>query len=234
MSERTFFSLRHTVPGYTFIFWIFLVNLESITFFFLYHRPTIDLSSNIITLFGIVLGFLTLLSGAAIGFLVSQFWYLIYWKVFSGRMANLYAGELIDNYEALDKEASILIFNYLVHSYKPKGIFTYIDRRWELLTIFGSTSIAVILGSIIGWIMREFVLCIPHISTSHINWLFVDIAIWVVSAVLIALFVAVFYFVSKSAYEMGVFAVRMKAKELAQDGRKLRDEFPEEYFKSQK
>lgn len=69
MSERTYFSFRYAIPGYTFLAIILLINIE----YFIEHMKQL---SDSITLFGIILGFFTLLSGSAIGFIISQIWYV--------------------------------------------------------------------------------------------------------------------------------------------------------------
>lgn len=68
MSERAFFSLRHSIPGFTFI--------------------ALIVSTNLAPIFGrlggaeagteIFVGFLSLFSGPAFGFLISQFWWFTF------------------------------------------------------------------------------------------------------------------------------------------------------------
>lgn len=232
MSKRTFFSLRNTVPGYTFILWNLLLNLRFVAFFFLYLMPTVSLSGNVITLFGIILGFVTLLSGAAIGFLVSQFWFLIYWLIIERYLANFYKEKLIEDFEVKDKEASVLVFNYIVHSLRQKRIVSYILRRWDIMTIFGSTIMAIISGLISGLALRNRVFSIQDIPDSHLNWQIIDHILMLVSALLIFAISVSFYYVARSAYDMGILAIRLKAKDLAKEGKELKDELPKEYFKS--
>lgn len=73
-TERTFFSLRYAIPGYAFIAEVVLTNLtdwQSVRGFL----SPLKLNSELL---GILVGFGTLLSGAEIGFLVSQLWYLFF------------------------------------------------------------------------------------------------------------------------------------------------------------
>jgi len=66
MSERTYFSLKYAIPGYTFILLVIGIN----------YAPLIKIIGSISTeVFAAFVGFLSLLGGSAIGFLVSQFWW---------------------------------------------------------------------------------------------------------------------------------------------------------------
>ena len=67
MSERSFFDWRTALPGYTFILIILGLN----------YSPLFEIfkSQGIQSTFGAILAFLTLVSGSAIGFLVSQVWW---------------------------------------------------------------------------------------------------------------------------------------------------------------
>ena len=77
MSERTYFSIRLTVPGYTLLLWILLINLGP----FISFVQNNNFQNNNTALFGILLSFITLISGPLLGFLVSQPWYLILLRV---------------------------------------------------------------------------------------------------------------------------------------------------------
>jgi len=235
MSARTFFNLRNTIPGYTFILWSLLLNLESAVGFFVYVMPEIAPSSDIATLFGIVLGFLTLLSGGAIGFLVSQFWFLIYWVIIQPLLVANYLKKKLEKFKVEDKNASILLFNYIAHSFEKKQISSFIARRWDLMNIFGSTIMAILSGIVSGLILRGCVLSvsgIPNNPWMHVNWEKLYNMVYWISALLIVAFVVSLYKVAKQAYEMGILAIRLRAMELGKAGKELRDELPEEYFKS--
>ncbi len=64
-----------------------------------------------------------------------------------------------------------------------------------------------------------------------INWQIFDQILGLASALLILTLFVGFCFVARQTYEMGIFAIRLKAKEL-KEGKELKDELPKEYFKS--
>jgi hypothetical protein len=154
MSARSFFDIRYTIPGYTFILYFILVNLESFVFFVV---KIAELES--ITLLGIIFGFLTLLSGAALGFLVSQPWHAL---------NNLFFR--IRPYERVNKRIkqrfSIEKMDYKVLSTKKKALIDYLMRRWDLFNLMGAIISAIGLGTLFGWLVSltitaDFKLSLP-------------------------------------------------------------------------
>jgi hypothetical protein len=69
MSQRHFFSFRYSIPGYTFI--VLVIGTNYVPLFEVLTARGFE------SVFVAFLAFLSLLSGSAIGFLISQFWY---WK----------------------------------------------------------------------------------------------------------------------------------------------------------
>jgi hypothetical protein len=77
MADRDYFDLRYAIPGFTFLLIVFLINyklIENIT------------SPSLISIGDIFLGFLTLLSGSAIGFLITQIYFFL--PQFKGRYSR--------------------------------------------------------------------------------------------------------------------------------------------------
>lgn len=70
MPEREYFSFRYAIPGYTFLLLVVLINYIPLL--------TILRATGAGQVFGAFLAFLSLFTGSAIGFLVSQFWWLYF------------------------------------------------------------------------------------------------------------------------------------------------------------
>ena len=166
MSERTFFNWRTTLPGFTFLLLVLAIN----------YAPLIKILSDLgmDSVFGALLGFITLISGSAIGFLLSQVWWR--WYCYQGAHYFYPKGPrkeittLIDKYglkSAKNKKDREIIQNVVtVYSYiifkqkKKKGgnaeLVDYIVRRGDSFHTFSATRIILILGIVFGIIIRFF------------------------------------------------------------------------------
>jgi hypothetical protein len=180
MSERSFFDKRFTYPGYVFILWVLLLNLNLIWFFLM----EMDQLENSIQFIGILLSFLTILSGAPIGFLISQFWYLRMncikekliikqegpWDLLL-KQYNEISSKNID-IKSLDAEINyklLAIQNY-IESKHNKYIRSYIARRWDILNIIGSTSYSICLGLLFGYITRWVLILHFQPCANVVHW----------------------------------------------------------------
>lgn len=156
MSERQYFSLRYAIPGYTFILLIIGIN----------HRPLFKILTIYGLDFGAFLGFLSLLSGGAIGFLVSQIWWLRFqWKVsILGLKEYKKSVEVIFKVYGLEKPQCnkdkqrkyLTAIDYITHSRAEKNVLTLSERRWALYHILSSTVCSLLLGAIAGTIYRIY------------------------------------------------------------------------------
>lgn len=141
MPPRSFFNFRYAVPGFTFLLFFVLI-LSSIVRSFL---QLLTCTTTQVELVGFLLGLLTLLSGAAIGFLVSQFWYVIYNRYYK---EQVYLKEAFGILEVLGvKKDLTTVIDYILHKLddKDKGLKDYIDRRYDLFNLLGSTMSSIIL-----------------------------------------------------------------------------------------
>jgi len=156
MSERAYFGLRYALPGYTFILMAFLIIWPNLQTLFLQDVIRFDTS-----LFSAFLAFFTLLEGSAIGFLVSQLWYWFYDFILREnslkparrflQQQNTYGLTQEDTPEGIHKQTVFL--DYIVQL-AEKQLLAYTERRWDLLNTLGSTLVAVLLGSFIGFLIR--------------------------------------------------------------------------------
>jgi len=149
MSERTFFSLRYALPGYTLVLMIVLVAYPKLY--------TIFSQIEDVALVGAFLAFLTILGGSALGFLVSQVWYVLYHRFRRGKY-----GRVPKTLEFLRKEYGItkdmqhqIVFLDYVNNYLSEGKRrAYTQRRFDLMHLFGSTLFSTLIGSLLGILIR--------------------------------------------------------------------------------
>jgi len=149
MSERTFFTLRYALPGYTFILMSILVaypKLEEILF-----------QTENATLVA-ALAFFSLLSGAALGFLVSQVWYVIYNHFIFGRYGKLVGlSEFLRQKYRLteDRHRQKVFYDYIHRLSHNKETLNYTQRRYDLMHLCGSTLVTTLIGSFFGLSIRS-------------------------------------------------------------------------------
>ena len=135
MSDRPFFNIRFAYPGYTYLLFIGLLSFEKMQ----------SILKEPIGLWETIIGFLLLLSGAPLGFLISQTWYLI---------LGLYLKT--DSEEYLEK-------NLIVLKCHNKEVRNYVIRRSDVLNTLGSTMVSIALSIITSL----------YINGSNINCLFI-------------------------------------------------------------
>jgi len=159
MSERVFFSLRYTVPGYVFVFLVLSVNISpSLRFLENSGSPEV---------FGAILAFASLLGGSVAGFLVSQFWW--WWFHHKGGIYGIkeFAPEIKILEDELklnlpkDKEKKrkvVEAFLDLTSSLEKKGALReLVWRRWDLFTTLSSVRHVLWIGLGAGIAFRVFI-----------------------------------------------------------------------------
>lgn len=128
--------MRYASPGYTFILLVFLVAFPSLQRILL--QDATPASAQLVTVF---LAIFTLLEGSAIGFLISQIWYLIYngplLKCFKLRQARDFLQRTY-GVDAEDFGLQTVFLDYAMQLSR-KDMLTYTQRRWDLLHTIGST-----------------------------------------------------------------------------------------------
>jgi len=184
-SERTFFSLRYTIPGYIFILILILVTLPKLRIIF-----TDIVSTDLI---GIVLGFL--LSGPPVGFLVSQIWYVLFKSDYLrelGFWRGLCLGDGVDvqwrrrkflreRFNLRRQYPQELTFSNYIHTLLEGDPWRdYTERRFNLMHILGSSLFAILLSICISYIPMMFIFAIQGttiIVVAYEIWLFIVILI---------------------------------------------------------
>ena len=174
MSERSFFDWRTAIPGYTFLLLVLAFN----------YAPLITILEHLglDSTFGALLGFLTLFSGSAIGFLVSQLW----WRRFQKDGAHYYfknnvrteIKELIIKYGLCPAKEEIIkkfryfgspneneikkiqgvlaIYGFVTHSEMQKNpeVVKYTTRRGDAFHLISATRDVLLWGLGLGFLFR--------------------------------------------------------------------------------
>jgi len=166
--ERGYFSLRHVIPGYSFILAVLVVNFNPIVDFITVNETP--------ELLGAVLGFATLLTGSALGLLVSQ----LYWWRFNARGGILGVKGFEDIEDVLIKG-----FGYKLPEKKNEiekkriagavldcavylggeDFLGYIWRRWDIYHLLSSAYYSLGIGVLIGLLYR----CIFELSRLEVG-----------------------------------------------------------------
>jgi len=108
------------------------------------------------TVIGAFLAFLTLLSGGAIGFLVSELWYVVFAYVLMGNYGKLSKLRpfLRDKYGLTeDRHHQILFMDYILRQSSSETQI-YTQRRFDLLHICCSTFVTIPIGLLFGLMIR--------------------------------------------------------------------------------
>lgn len=169
MPEREFFSYRFAVPGYTFILIIIAVN----------YIPMLKILevTKAGEVFGAFLAFLSLFSASALGFLISQIW----WVRFDGKgrafgikkckLAEKAFVKKLDerklktcqNMSEVDRKKVLeLMSDYiLLHSKKHEEktfskLWRYSERKWDMYHVLSSTFIALQIAYALGIALRIY------------------------------------------------------------------------------
>lgn len=150
-SERAYFSFRYTLPGYTFLTMILLINIELLI-------SQMKKFPEVIPFFGIIIAFISLLSGSAIGFIISQLWYLIYNYPMKSReilRARRHYQRLMPLIRFTDDDTDLISIMAYILTYKVDNrITSYINRLNDMINSLASTFSAMFLGLCFGYIYR--------------------------------------------------------------------------------
>ena len=177
MAERSYFSHRWAIPGYTIILLIITINY-GVLVQSLEQEPAVPKFSEIF------FGFLALLSGSGIGFLVSQIWHwwCEYQCLYYGAPRKPYK-TLIELYELEkgeetreDKRRISAVWVYLLnYGTEQKKFPDPLTRRWDLYNLFGSERTSLLMGLTVGWAVRiiSHLLLNKHFTFQGplVNWL---------------------------------------------------------------
>lgn len=159
MPGREYFSLRYTVPGFIVILTIVGMN----------YSPIVDLlrieeTSNV---FGVVLSFLSLFAGSAIGFLVAQFWFGYFnwqrldakriFRDFEGLMQKKlgWKPDAPERDKTRDSTLSA-VMDYMLLYEKDENKWGFCQRKWDIYHILSCALVSLIFGAFLGLLLRVF------------------------------------------------------------------------------
>ena len=175
MPEREFFSFRFAIPGYILILFIIAINYVPLLRIFE--------TSEAGEVFGAFLAFLSLFSGSALGFLISQFsWYRFDSKgrIFGIKRCKKATNAFIERLEDRTGQKIVIpdinpekrkvlldlshILDYIILTTQGgKGkeraedrLWSYAERKWDMYHVFSSTRLALILGFGLGTTFRIY------------------------------------------------------------------------------
>ncbi|HLE75416.1 MAG TPA: hypothetical protein VI864_05165 [Candidatus Bathyarchaeia archaeon] len=210
-SSRSYFNIRYAAPGYTFILIIVLITLPQLIEIF--SKFNIKLLSGGITteLLAVLLAFVSLLGGFAMGFLVSQVWYVFFSyfiREHYGRypqIRNFLEGTL--DRRINDRYLRFFIIDY-IHRFSDEKTLTYTQRRWDLMNTCSSTFAATALGALFGYVIRFCILGnkIDLVPTSSIAIMMVIFAIFLI---FLALYISRFNELEKRGWTTRNIAITM-------------------------
>ena len=152
MSTRGYFDLRNAIPGYALILIIIAIN----------HVPLMEIlqQQGFSSFFGAFLAFFSLLSGSAIGFLISQGWWW-YWQRHAGILGDheydsavkafseLYEVNIPPENDIRARRLFITAMDFADHTKigkDHKELLILAERRWDMFHTLSSTLFALILG----------------------------------------------------------------------------------------
>jgi hypothetical protein len=194
-SVRGYFSFRYVIPGYIFILFVIGLNIfPLITFGVGVGKPE---------LFGSMLAFATLLTGGAVGFVVSQFW----WLYFNLKGSLIGMKEFNTEFKLIEKytqnlpsskkaKSAVLeaISDLNIFLMKNKTLTTHVWRRWDIYHVLRSSVASLILSLITGVVVRTYlVYFFPDTCNLAISELLA------ISLIIVAAFIlgVVFYYLSR-------------------------------------
>ncbi len=157
MAERQYFALRYAIPGYAFI--LILIGFNYVPLFNIMATAVSDI-------FGAFLAFLSLFSGAAIGFLISQLWWWRWQKKFgilgcTGYDESITAfckkyGLIKPENDEKKKRVFLTAVDYVSHSKVDKDTLILAERRWDMYHILSSSIYALCLSLAFGIAFRLY------------------------------------------------------------------------------
>jgi len=160
MSEREYFSYRYAIPGYTVILLVVAIN----------YVPLLEIlnSPQGGDFFGAFLAFLSLFTGSAVGFLISQFWWLRFLRKPQGGVFKIGGFELLKSFlieecmnygliqEKKEQAPMEAILDYIRHRETKEEISKYAERRWDMYHVLSSTFYSLATGFGVGWAFRGY------------------------------------------------------------------------------
>lgn len=147
ITERGWFSYRYAVPGFIFIIFVFLFNLDTIIYILIKNPIKLDLAA--------IVAVLAFLSGPAVGFVVTQIWYLIFGKKIGRRSVRIcfYRKNVREMLEkrGVRRDRFVVDADYWALEEVSPQVFNYLTRRWDLFHVLVSTALTTFVSCMVGY-----------------------------------------------------------------------------------
>jgi len=221
MSSREYFSLRYAAPGFSLILVIIGLN-----FYPIFEILKESVTNNV---FGIVLSFLSLFAGSAIGFIVAQIWfaYFTFRKLDAKRIFKHSEKDMENHFgwapgdEVEDKDSTLsAVLDYMLLFEKDKNKWGYCQRKWDIYHIMSTTLVSLIFGVGVGLILRT-ILSLYFFGGISLSWfpkssipIQTDFLFFVFTLINVFSFTVIIYFVRRQIFNeynrmLRIFIVRM-------------------------
>lgn len=124
---------------------------------------------------GIFLSIVTLLSGSALGFLISQIWFIIFnYIVKMQRITKKRKSYniLMDNFPNFinNKDDLFSLMNYILTSEIKENMTIFVTRKNDLFSSLATTIFSIISGLIIGIGLKKYVFIATSSLGTLVNW----------------------------------------------------------------
>jgi hypothetical protein len=172
VTERGWFSYRYAVPGFVFVGLIFLLNLDVIA-------SILDKTLKNRLDVAAIVALLTFLSGPAIGFTVTQLWYLLFPSFVRCWFWRRDVRCELRKKEKTLPETFIVDSDYWVCNEIPSRLFDYLTRRWDLFHLLCSTALVAGFGLLTGYLVRYLLIISSNLNLDLLNLLSPSRMYWV-------------------------------------------------------
>jgi len=154
---RGYFSLRYVIPGFIFVLFIIALNIFPLVYF----AKSIQSPE----VFAAILAFVTILTGGAIGFVISQF----YWFLFNRKGSLSQIEQFKQEFDFVrkktrpqppnDKIGNIIIeaiLDFTVFLEKDKAFINHVLRRWDIYHVLRSSYTSLTISVVTGLVIRGY------------------------------------------------------------------------------
>ena len=156
MPGRDYFSLIYTLPGFVLLMAIVGLN---------YYPAVKILDFAISDVFGVLLAFISLFAGSALGFLVTQFWFMRFhysrldanriYKNLESLMKERLGWNPPDNIEAKEKDYTMsAVLDYMLLYDEDEKKWSFCQRKWDIYHTMSGIIVSIITGLIVGLLSR--------------------------------------------------------------------------------
>jgi hypothetical protein len=156
LSDREYFSIRYSIPGYIFILFIIAVNCF----------PLLKLATplHLDSFFGAFLAFVSLLAGSALGFLISQLWYLYYehrGSLFGIPELRHIPRPMLGKLKLSTGERANIVLDYLLNKKPRPELWRHLQRRIDMYNTLSCTGLSLAIGYSLGMLLRIYFYLLP-------------------------------------------------------------------------